>query len=94
MQSISPDPRLEAVLVTLRRHAQLLVDDYGEDYGMRDIRKHMAWYLKGFSVRQQIRLALGTVATLDELDDLIAQIDPDQDFDVAGRFRTARTHIG
>ena len=77
---IPPDPGLRDVLVILRRHAQLLVDDYGELKGCRDIRKHIAWYLKGFSVRQPIRLALGTVASLDDLDALLAQIDPDQAF--------------
>ena len=40
----------------------------------------MAWYLKGFSVRQQVRQALGTVESLAELDDLLGQIDADQEF--------------
>ena len=79
---IPADPGLEEVLSTLRRHAQLLADDYGEEKGCRDIRKHMAWYLKGFSVRQQVRQALGTVATLAELDGLLEQIDPDQAFNL------------
>jgi len=79
-EPIPADPRLGEVLRILRRHAELLVVDYGEVKGCRDIRKHMAWYLKGFSVKQQVRQALGTVATLAELDDLLAQIDPDQDF--------------
>ncbi len=79
---IPADPGLGEVLVTLRRHAQLLVDDHGEDKGCRDIRKHMAWYLKGFSVRQQVRQSLGTVSTLAELDDLLSQIDPDQEFNI------------
>jgi len=77
---VPADPALPEVLLTLRRHAQLLVDDYGELKGCRDIRKHMAWYLKGFSVRQQIRQALGTVTSLAELDDLLSQIDSDQEF--------------
>jgi len=77
---VPPDPALPEVLRTLRRHAQLLVDDYGELKGCRDIRKHMAWYLKGFSVRQQVRQALGTVTSLAELDDLLAGIDSDQEF--------------
>ena len=79
-EPIPADPRLGEVLTILRRHAELLVIDYGEVKGCRDIRKHMAWYLKGFSVKQQVRQALGTVATLVELDDLLAQINPDQDF--------------
>ncbi|MEI6363391.1 MAG: tRNA dihydrouridine synthase DusB [Actinomycetes bacterium] len=79
---IPADPGLERVLATLRRHAQLLVDDYGEDKGCRDMRKHMAWYLKGFTVRQPVRQRLGTVASLAELDELIGQIDADQPFNV------------
>jgi nifR3 family TIM-barrel protein len=79
-EPIPDDPALPAVLATLRRHAQLLVDDYGELKGCRDIRKHMAWYLKGFSVRQPIRQSLGTVTSLAELDELLGQIDPAQEF--------------
>ena len=77
---LPPEPRLDEVLGTLRRHAELLCADYGEVKGCRDIRKHMAWYLKGFRVPQPIRQSLGTVATLAELDALLAQIDGDQDF--------------
>lgn len=77
---IPDDPDLRTVLATLRRHAELLSSDYGETKGCRDMRKHMAWYLKGFSVRQAVRQSLGTVSTLGELDALLAQIDPDQRF--------------
>jgi nifR3 family TIM-barrel protein len=79
-QPIPEDPGLNTVVSTLRRHAELLCADYGEDKGCRDMRKHMAWYLKGFSVRQHIRQALGNVTTLAELDELLAQIDVDQPF--------------
>ena len=40
----------------------------------------MSWYLKGFSVAHTVRQALGTVQTLAEIDELLAQIDPDQAF--------------
>ena len=76
------DPSLAGVLAILRRHAELLCADYGEFKGCRDIRKHMAWYLKGFSVRQQVRQSLGMVGSLAELDGLLGQIDPDQRFNV------------
>jgi nifR3 family TIM-barrel protein len=82
-QPIPADPRLDGVITTLRRHAELLCQDFGEVKGCRDIRKHMAWYLKGFSVKQPIRAALGSVSTLAELDHLLSQIDSDQDFNTA-----------
>ncbi len=76
-----PEPSSGEVLVVLRRHAELLVAMHGsEQKGARDIRKHMAWYLKGFRVHQPIRAALGTVATLAELDVLLSGIDPDQPY--------------
>lgn len=89
------DPPLWQVLDILRRHASLLCEDYGEVRGCRDIRKHMAWYLKGFSVRQQVRQALGMVASLAELDDLLGQVDGDQDFNLeVGSGPRGRTSAG
>ncbi len=76
---VPPDPDVAQVLDTLRRHVDLLVADYGEERGCRDIRKHMAWYLKGFVVRQPIRQALGTVETVAQLEALLGQIDVDQE---------------
>jgi nifR3 family TIM-barrel protein len=77
---LPPEPRLDVVLATLRRHAELLAEDYGEFKGCRDIRKHMAWYLKGFRVPHTVREPLGKVSSLAELDALLAQINTDQDF--------------
>ena len=77
---LPPEPGLDEVLRTLRRHAELLCADYGEIKGCRDIRKHMSWYLKGFRVAQPVRQALGTVASLSELDSLLGQIDGEQEF--------------
>ncbi len=79
-EPMPPEPRLNVVLATLRRHTELLVEDYGEFKGCRDIRKHMAWYLKGFRVPHTVREPLGKVASLAELDALLAQINPEQDF--------------
>ena len=80
-QPIPADPDLATVIATFRRHAELLCEMVGEQQGCREIRKHHAWYLKGYAVRRHIRAALGTVATLAELDDLLAEIDPDQPAD-------------
>lgn len=72
------------VSAIMRRHAELLVEMRGDEAtGCRDIRKHVAWYLKGFRVAQPVREALGTVGSLAELDDLLGRIDPDQAFPVA-----------
>jgi nifR3 family TIM-barrel protein len=73
-------PTLGDVSAMIRRHAELLADLMGEDRGVRDMRKHMAWYLKGFVVGQDVRAALGMVSSLAELDGLLARLDGDQPF--------------
>ena len=69
----------------VRRHGELLADHFGEDKGMRDIRKHVAWYLHGFPAGADLRRALALVKTLAELDDLLHQLDPDVPFPDCGR---------
>lgn len=69
-------PTLGEVAATFRRHAELLVEFYGsEDRGCRDIRKHVAWYFKGYAVGGDLRAGLATVETLDHLDDFLASLD-------------------
>jgi nifR3 family TIM-barrel protein len=76
-----PDPpSLGQVTATMRRHAVLLCEHMGPDKGIRDMRKHIAWYLKGFPVGSELRRRLGLVSSLDELDDLLAQLDLEQPF--------------
>ena len=88
------DPTAGEVCVVLRRHAGLLVETFGEHKGCQEIRKHIAWYFKGYQVRQQVRLALAHVSTLAELDDLLSMVNPDQVVDAAvvdaPRGRTSR----
>ena len=44
-------PGLREVAGVIRRHAELMVDHFGEENkAMREMRKHMAWYLKGYVV--------------------------------------------
>lgn len=82
-EPIPPDPDLPVVMATFRRHAELLIEAFGEYTGSREIRKHVAWYFKGYSVKRQVRLGLANVGSLAEVDDWLAQIDPDQPPDEA-----------
>ena len=72
------DATLEFVARAFRRHAELLVEFFGdEDRGCRDIRKHVAWYFKGYPVGGDLRAALATVSGLAAIDDLLATLDLD-----------------
>ena len=75
-----PEPDIAGVQAVMRRHAGLLVEVLGPDKGPRDFRKHIAWYLKGFRVGSRIRSALAMISNLDELDELLAEIEPGQPY--------------
>ncbi|AZP39407.1 tRNA dihydrouridine synthase DusB [Acidipropionibacterium acidipropionici] len=72
-------PNLGEVAAMIRRHAELLVK-YEGPHGLVDMRKHMAWYLKGFPVGGKTRHALGTISSSEELDALLASLDADSPF--------------
>ncbi|MEU6150793.1 tRNA dihydrouridine synthase DusB [Actinosynnema sp. NPDC047251] len=73
-------PSLGRVAEILGRHGRLLAAHLGEEKGLRDLRKHMAWYLKGFPVGAELRRSLAMVSTLTELDDLLGGLDPEAAF--------------
>ncbi|MDT7756431.1 MAG: hypothetical protein QOH27_2329, partial [Mycobacterium sp.] len=78
-------PSLGEVADIMRRHGALLADHFGEDKGMRDMRKHIAWYLHGFPAGADLRRALALVKTLAELDELVAKLDPEVPFPQAAQ---------
>nr|WP_263858061.1 tRNA dihydrouridine synthase DusB [Mycolicibacterium doricum] len=73
-------PTLGEVADIIRRHGELLTDHFGEDKAMRDIRKHIAWYLHGFPAGSDLRRALALVKTRSELSELLDRLDPDVPF--------------
>ena len=65
-------PTLFEVREIMFRHAELIVEHFeSEDRGCRDLRKHMAWYLKGFRVPSTLRRQFGMISSLVELRELV-----------------------
>ncbi|MFI6081189.1 tRNA dihydrouridine synthase DusB [Streptomyces sp. NPDC051217] len=72
-------PTLREVAGVMRRHAELLGEWIGDEArGVIDFRKHVAWYLKGFSVGSEMRKKLAITSSLAELDALLGELDLDQ----------------
>lgn len=70
-----PLPNLFEVREVIWRHAQLLADYFqSEGRACRDLRKHMAWYLKGFRVEGELRPRFGMISSLSELRSLLDQL--------------------
>ena len=52
---IMPNPSLEERFDTIRQHLDLLLKFKGEYIGIREMRKHAAWYTKGLVGGAELR---------------------------------------
>lgn len=74
-------PNLGEVADAFKRHAELLVEYFeNEDHACRDIRKHVAWYFKGYPVGGEFRARLAQVLSLDHMDEILAELDREQPY--------------
>ncbi len=72
-------PNLGEVADAFKRHAELLVEFFeNEMHACRDIRKHVAWYFKGYPVGGEFRASLAQVQSLDHMDEILATLDRSQ----------------
>lgn len=71
-------PNLGEVGQVIIRHAELLTGIMGER-GIVDLRKHMAWYFKGYPVGE-LRRRFAMVSSLEELRELVELLDHDAEF--------------
>jgi nifR3 family TIM-barrel protein len=80
-ESLKVEPTLGEVAAAFKRHAELLVEFFDdENRACRDIRKHVAWYFKGYAVGGELRAALASSSSLDEIDELLSRLDPTQPY--------------
>ncbi|WP_061965343.1 tRNA dihydrouridine synthase DusB [Demequina aurantiaca] len=72
-------PGLRVVADTIYRHGELMVTFFDDDEqkAMREIRKHVAWYFKGYPVGGDVRRSLGLVESLSQLRGLLDGLDLD-----------------
>lgn len=84
-------PNLGEVGRIMIRHAELLVDHFGEKHGINLFRKHPSWYLKGFPAGPTVRDAMARVGSVGELRELVERLDPTVPFPVEAH-RMIRGH--
>ncbi|TFD44253.1 tRNA dihydrouridine synthase DusB [Cryobacterium sp. TMT1-2-1] len=76
LETAKIQPDLGQVAATFYRHAELLTEFFdSEERACRDVRKHVAWYFKGYPVGGDLRASLATVGTLAQLEELLATLD-------------------
>lgn len=72
------NPNLGYVVNVIKRHVQMLVKFYNGDESMavRDIRKHIAWYFKGYAVGSAVRVNLMKCENVAQLNAVLDELDP------------------
>lgn len=80
--AINPiQPNLGEVADAFKRHAELLVEFFeSEMHACRDIRKHVAWYFKGYPVGGEFRAALSQVESLSHMDEILGTLERTQPY--------------
>ncbi len=69
-------PDLGAVADAFYRHAELLTEFFSDEgRACRDIRKHVAWYFKGYPVGGEFRASLALANSLEEISLILSSID-------------------
>lgn len=66
-----PKPELGEVADMILRQAKMMLDFKGEYIGIREIRKHAAWYTTGYPNSSKLRDAINTVETFEALEEMI-----------------------
>ncbi len=62
-----PEPPVSERMRVMMNHATLLCKYKGDFIGMREIRKHAAWYIKGVRGAAQFRTQINTVESMEDL---------------------------
>ena len=66
-----PRPSTEEIVEMILRHARMQVEYKGEYTGIREMRKHVAWYTQGLPHSSSLRREVNQVETYDQLEDLL-----------------------
>jgi len=79
-----PQPALGAIVRIMRDHARRLVELFGPERGIVEMRKWCLWYTSGFRGAAAVRAALPRMRTQADLDAVLARLDPDEPFPAGG----------
>ena len=64
---ILPEPTLEEKINTAKKHLKLAVEEHGEYVAVREMRKHIAWYLKGLRNSARVRDEINKIESYEEV---------------------------
>ncbi|MDO5729943.1 MAG: tRNA dihydrouridine synthase DusB [Actinomycetaceae bacterium] len=86
------EPNLGDVCDVIRTHAELMVANARSEFdGMRNMRKHVGWYLRGFRVGGPLRQQLSKISSMDELNSLLNELDPTEAYPPTAQGKRGRS---
>ncbi len=74
---ILPEPPVSERMRVMVKHIKRLCDYKGEKVGIREARKHAAWYIKGIRGAASYRQQAGTLSSIEQLEELAFKISVD-----------------
>ena len=71
---LPPRPDNDEIREMMLKHARLQLEYKGEFCGIREMRKHVAWYTKGLKGAARLREKVNAVESLEELENLLTSL--------------------
>lgn len=71
---ILPEPPIEERMAVMLRHIKNLCENKGDYVGMREARKHAAWYIKGIRGAAALRQEIGSLETVSQLESIAEKV--------------------
>lgn len=66
-------PSIEEVIAMILRHTQLQIQVKGEYTGIREMRKHVAWYTSGYKQSAKLRSRVNEITDMECLENLLME---------------------
>ena len=74
IEGVDYKPSMEELVETIIRHYELLTEIKGEYVAVREMRKHVSYYIKGLPMATEIRRRINEITSLEEAKKLISSI--------------------
>lgn len=71
---MEPKPGMHEVKQMMLRHARMQLEEKGDYTGIREMRKHVAWYTAGYPHSSKLRGAVNEIESYEELEKLLNRV--------------------
>ncbi len=71
---ILPEPTAQQKVEKALRHTRMLIEYKGEYIGVREMRKHISWYMKGIKGAAELREKVNRANSYNEIEQLLQKI--------------------